>query len=57
MHEQDLVQQIGSKATRRAAMRRLVGGVGATELRRARLTEPAFEALRAGLRDPNPKVR
>jgi HEAT repeat protein len=57
MDEQDLVQQLGSKATRIAAMRRLVGGVGATELRRARLTEPAFEALTAGLRDTNPKIR
>lgn len=57
MREQDLVQQLGPKTSRLAAMRGLVGGITTTELRRVQLTEPAFEALTAGLRDPNPKIR
>ena len=57
MHERELVQQLGSTSTRIAAMRGLVGGVGATELRRAQLTESAFAALGDGLRDRNPKIR
>jgi HEAT repeat protein len=38
-------------------MRALVGGITATELRRAQMSEAAFEALRAGLSDPNPTIR
>jgi hypothetical protein len=38
-------------------MRGLVGGMGATELRRVQPTERAFEGLTEGLRDPNPKIR
>jgi len=57
MSEFDLVQRLGSKATYLDAMRNLVGGVTATELRRAQVSEAAFEALVNGLSDPNPRIR
>ena len=38
-------------------MRCLVGGVTATELRTARVSDAAFDALVDGLTDPNPRVR
>lgn len=56
-HERELVQRLGSKATVLDAMRELVGGVTATELKRCALSEGAFEALVAGLSDPNPRIR
>lgn len=55
--ERELVQRLGSTADRVDAMRALAGGVSATELRRARVSDRAFEALREGLADPNPQVR
>jgi len=38
-------------------MRCLVGGVTATELRTARVSDAAFDSLVDGLSDPNPRVR
>ena len=55
--ERELVQRLASKADRVDAIRALAGGVGATELRRARVSDSAFEALCEGLGDPNPQVR
>lgn len=57
MDERELVQQLATKDRRIAAMRALVGGVGATELCRVTLTQRAFLALRDGVADPNPQVR
>jgi hypothetical protein len=52
----DLVQQLGTPR-RLDAMRALVGGVNATELRAAKVTEPVFAAIVAGLSDPNAQTR
>lgn len=57
MDERELVQQLATKTSRLPAMRALVGGVTTTELRHARVSEQAFDALREGLNDPSPKVR
>jgi HEAT repeat protein len=57
MSERDLVQRLASPGTRLGAMRALVGGVTATELRGATLTREASAALIEGVEDPNPKVR
>jgi HEAT repeat protein len=57
MDERDLVQQLATKPLRLTAMRALVGGVTSTELRNVKLSDAAFEALREGVTDPNPKVR
>jgi hypothetical protein len=42
---------------RLGAIRWLVGGLTATELRRARPTDAAIAALISGLSDPNPRIR
>jgi len=55
--ERELVQQLASKIHRVAAMRALVGGVTATELRNVKVNDRAFAALRDGVGDPNPQVR
>jgi HEAT repeat protein len=55
--ERDLVQQLAVKERRIAAIRALVGGIGATELRAVELTDNALQALCDGVADPNPKVR
>ena len=52
-----LVQALADKDRRIDAIRALVGGVTATELRTAEVTEAARDALLAGLRDPDPRVR
>ena len=57
MTERELVRMLGSRTTRLDAMRRLVGGVNATELRAANVSEPAFRALADGVGDPDPQVR
>jgi HEAT repeat protein len=57
MDERELVQQLATKSGRLHAMRALVGGVTTGELRRAQVSEQAFDALCEGLDDPNPKVR
>jgi HEAT repeat protein len=51
------VELLGSPSDRLDAMRALAGGVTATELRRAQPTAEAFEALLAGSRHENPRVR
>jgi HEAT repeat protein len=55
--ERELVQMLAAPDTRLHAMRALAGGVTATELRRAQLTEASAHALIEGVDDPNPKVR
>ena len=57
MDERELVQQLATKSGRLDAMRALVGGVTSTELRRAQITDRAFDALVEGLGDPNPRIR
>jgi hypothetical protein len=57
MRERQLVQHLGTTSSRLEAMRGLVGGVTATELRTARVSDAAFDALVDGLGDPNPRVR
>ncbi len=53
----ELVQQLASKRERNAAIRALVGGLTATELRSVRVDDATIEALARGLADPNPVVR
>jgi HEAT repeat protein len=55
--ERDLVQRLASKTQRLDAMRSLAGGVTATELRGATLSDEAVTALCEGVSDPNPQVR
>jgi HEAT repeat protein len=57
MRENDLVRLLAVPAQRVTAIRELVGGVGATELRRAQPSREAMQALIDGLRDPSPQVR
>ena len=52
-----LVERLASKTDRMAAMRALIGGVNARELRSAQVTDAAFDALLGGLAHPNPQVR
>lgn len=51
------MQQLATKERRVDAIRALVGGVGATELRKVKLSDDAFHALREGVADPHPQVR
>ena len=51
------MQLLGVPTQRATAIRELVGGVGATELRHASPSRQAMQALIDGLRDPNPRVR
>ena len=55
--DRDLVQQLAEPMERLDAMRSLVGGVTATELRHVQLTPSAFQALTDGTADSNPQVR
>ena len=57
MRENDLVQLLGVPTQRLAAIRELVGGVGARELRQASPSRRAMQALIDGLRDDSPQVR
>jgi hypothetical protein len=52
-----LVDLFADKTRRNDAVRALVGGLTATELRRVNVSEPAKQALIAGLKHPNSKVR
>jgi hypothetical protein len=52
----DLVQQLAT-SRRIEAIRALVGGVTATELRAVVVEPEVFEAIVTGVRDPNPKIR
>ena len=51
------MQLLGIPTQRVAAIRELVGGVGATELRQASPSRHATQALIDGLRDQSPQVR
>ena len=57
MREDDLVKLLALPTERADAMRQLVGGVTATELRQARPSRRAMQAIIDGLRDPDPQVR
>jgi vesicle coat complex subunit len=52
-----LVRGFGQRGLELESLRGLTGGVTATHLRSARLTEAAFAAVVEGLADPNPRVR
>jgi hypothetical protein len=52
-----LVALLAQRRGRLDTIRLLVGGVTATELRRARVDQPTLDALAQGVRDPNPRVR
>lgn len=53
----ELVEQLAQKESRLAAMKALVGGVTATELRQVHVDEEVFQALVRGTRHANPVVR
>jgi HEAT repeat protein len=55
--ERELVQLFAHRDRQLEALRGLAGGVTATYLRTARLTDGAFEAVVEGLHDPNPRIR
>jgi HEAT repeat protein len=57
VREQEFVQLFGCTARQGDALRGLAGGVTATHLRTAALSEAAFDAVIEGLSDPNPRVR
>ena len=57
MNESALVALFADPDRRLAAIRSLVGGLTATELRRVSPTEAAIQALIDGLSDPNPQIR
>lgn len=52
-----LVDLLADKTQRNAVITALVGGITATELRRVKVTDEAKQALIAGLKHPNSKVR
>ncbi len=54
---EELVNLFADKTRRNQAAIALLGGITATELKRVKLTDAAFEALVKGLKHPNPKVR
>ena len=51
------VQLLRLKEHRLAAMRELLGGVNASELRQVQVTDAVRDALLAGAMDPHPQVR
>jgi len=53
----ELVQRLASKRDRNDAIRALVGGLTATELRSVHVDDATIDALARGLADPNPVVR
>jgi HEAT repeats len=55
--EQELVQLFGVKGRELDALRELAGGVTATHLRTATLTEDGFASVTEGLSDRNPRIR
>jgi HEAT repeat protein len=57
MDPQTLVKLLAHRPGRLDTMRRLVGGVTATELRRARVDQATLDALAEGVRDPDSRVR
>lgn len=52
-----LVDLLADKRQRNAVIVALVGGITATELRRVKVSDKAKQALIAGLKHPNSKVR
>ena len=52
-----LVDLLADKTQRNAVITTLVGGITATELRHVKVTDEAKQALIAGLKYPNSKVR
>ncbi len=54
---QTLVKMLAHRPGRLDTTRRLVGGVTATELRRARVDQPTLDALAEGVHDPDSRVR
>jgi hypothetical protein len=52
-----LVDLLADKTQRNEVIRALVGGLTATELRRVKVADPAKQALIAGLKHSNSKVR
>ena len=52
-----LVDLLGDKRQHQAAVVALLGGITATELRKVKVTQAAKQALIAGLKHPNSKVR
>src|SRR5262245_11029891 len=57
MDEAAWVQALADKATRLAAMRALVGGVTATELKSVTVSDSVLHALGDGVSDRDPRVR
>ena len=53
----ELVDLLADKTQRNAVIVALVGGITATELRTVKVTAAAKQALIAGLKHPNSKVR
>lgn len=53
----ELVQMLADKGQRIEAIRELVGGVTATEMRAIELPDDRYDVIVAGLTDPHPKVR
>lgn len=54
---EQLVNLLADKTRRNAAIVALVGGITATELRKVKVSAEAKQALIAGLKHPNSKVR
>jgi len=52
-----LVKLLAHRPGRLDTIRRLVGGVTATELRQARVNQPTLDALAEGINDPDSRVR
>ena len=52
-----LVKLLALREGRPGTIRRLVGGVTATELRKVRVARPVLRALAEGVHDPDPRVR
>src|SRR5215831_8480035 len=57
MDPQTLVKLLAQRPGRLDTIRQLVGGVTATELRRARVDQPTLDALAEGVHDPDSRVR
>lgn len=55
--EATLVEKLADKSTRLEAMRGLLGAVNARELRDIQVKPSALDALIAGLRHPDPRIR
>jgi HEAT repeat protein len=54
---EEMVRRFGVRGRELEALRALTGGVTATHLRTARLSDDAFAAVVSGVSDSNPRVR